>query len=135
MTKLQYFVYNYTIAKLPIPRVINLYSLLRADSNFFRVLFQTCFINYSCYYLSLFCKFFRFQHEISRMFVNFVYATRFVFLFQVSELIIHTDDTARQIYFLDTFLQHEVPLMFVGNTGTGKSAITNNYLVRLPKEK
>lgn len=56
------------------------------------------------------------------------------FFFQVSELIIHTDDTARQIYFLNTFVSHEVPLMFVGNTGTGKSAITNNYLVRLPKE-
>eukprot|EP00794_Sanderia_malayensis_P008808 gene8808-9750_t len=54
---------------------------------------------------------------------------------KVSELIIHTDDTSRQMFFLDTFLTHEVPLMFVGNTGTGKSAITNNYLVKLPKEK
>eukprot|EP00795_Rhopilema_esculentum_P009610 gene9610-17369_t len=54
---------------------------------------------------------------------------------KVSELIIHTDDTARQIYFLETFVSHETPLMFVGSTGTGKSAITNNYLVRLPREK
>ncbi len=58
-----------------------------------------------------------------------------ILISQVSELIIHTDDTSRQIFFLDTFLSHEVPLMFVGNTGTGKSAITNNYLVKLPKEK
>ena len=57
---------------------------------------------------------------------------------QVSELIIPTVDTARQRFFLDTYIgreQDQVPLLFVGPTGTGKSAITNNYLVRLPKDK
>eukprot|EP00118_Oscarella_pearsei_P019988 m.215265 g.215265 ORF g.215265 m.215265 type:complete len:3605 (+) comp39831_c0_seq13:113-10927(+) len=52
-----------------------------------------------------------------------------------SELIIPTVDTARQTFFLDVFVSHEVPLLFVGYTGTGKSAITNNYLMGLPKEK
>ena len=56
-------------------------------------------------------------------------------LFQVSDLIIPTADTVRQTFFLDVYVTHEVPLLFVGPTGTGKSAITNNYLVKLPKDK
>ncbi len=43
-------------------------------------------------------------------------------------------DTVRQQYFLQTYVTHNKPLLFVGPTGTGKSAITNNYLVKLPKE-
>ena len=54
---------------------------------------------------------------------------------KVSELIIPTVDTARQTYFLDTMTKHGVPLLFVGPTGTGKSAITNSYLVQLPKDR
>ncbi|XP_033109939.1 dynein heavy chain 3, axonemal-like isoform X2 [Anneissia japonica] len=54
---------------------------------------------------------------------------------KVSDLIIQTNDTAKQVFFLDTYLVHEIPLMFIGPTGTGKSAITNSYLVGLPKEK
>ncbi|KAK3717325.1 hypothetical protein QZH41_011557, partial [Actinostola sp. cb2023] len=53
----------------------------------------------------------------------------------VSEITIETDDTTRQNFFLRTFLPHEVPLLFVGPTGTGKSAITNNFLVNLPRER
>ncbi|CAI8006104.1 Dynein heavy chain 3, axonemal, partial [Geodia barretti] len=44
---------------------------------------------------------------------------------KVTELIIPTVDTARQTYFLDALTRHGVPLLLVGPTGTGKSAITN----------
>uniref|UniRef100_A0A8D2QAY1 Dynein axonemal heavy chain 3 n=1 Tax=Zonotrichia albicollis TaxID=44394 RepID=A0A8D2QAY1_ZONAL len=53
----------------------------------------------------------------------------------VSELIIPTMETARQMFFLQTYVDHNVPLLFVGPTGTGKTAITNNFLLKLPKEK
>ncbi|MEJ1273900.1 hypothetical protein NN561_004775 [Cricetulus griseus] len=52
---------------------------------------------------------------------------------KVSDLIIPTMETARQSFFLKTFLDHEIPILFVGPTGTGKSAIVNNYLLHLPK--
>ncbi|XP_037363374.1 dynein axonemal heavy chain 3 isoform X2 [Talpa occidentalis] len=52
---------------------------------------------------------------------------------KISELIIPTMETARQSFFLKTYLDHEIPVLFVGPTGTGKSAITNNFLLRLPK--
>ncbi|XP_012645608.2 dynein axonemal heavy chain 3 [Microcebus murinus] len=52
---------------------------------------------------------------------------------KVSELIIPTMETARQTFFLKTYLDHDIPMLFVGPTGTGKSAITNNFLLRLPK--
>uniref|UniRef100_A0A6I8PK36 Dynein axonemal heavy chain 3 n=1 Tax=Ornithorhynchus anatinus TaxID=9258 RepID=A0A6I8PK36_ORNAN len=54
---------------------------------------------------------------------------------KVSELIIPTMETARQTFFLNVYLKHEVPALFVGPTGTGKSAITNNFLFHLPKAK
>uniref|UniRef100_A0A8C9V6G4 Dynein axonemal heavy chain 7 n=1 Tax=Scleropages formosus TaxID=113540 RepID=A0A8C9V6G4_SCLFO len=53
----------------------------------------------------------------------------------VSELIIPTMETARQMFFLRTYLAHEVPMLFVGPTGTGKSIITNSFLLKLPKEQ
>ncbi|XP_014652699.1 PREDICTED: dynein heavy chain 3, axonemal [Ceratotherium simum simum] len=52
---------------------------------------------------------------------------------KVSELIIPTMETARQSFFLKTYVDHEIPVLFVGPTGTGKSVITNNFLLRLPK--
>lgn len=39
------------------------------------------------------------------------------------------------MFFLKTYVEHDVPLLFVGPTGTGKSAITNNFLLQLPKQK
>lgn len=54
---------------------------------------------------------------------------------QANELIIPTTDTVRQRFFLECYVTHNKPLLFVGPTGTGKSAITNNYLVRLPKDR
>ncbi|XP_021267492.1 dynein heavy chain 3, axonemal isoform X1 [Numida meleagris] len=52
---------------------------------------------------------------------------------KVSELIIPTMETARQMFFLKTYVEHNIPLLFVGPTGTGKSAITNSFLLQLPK--
>jgi len=54
---------------------------------------------------------------------------------QVNELIINTVETEKQMYFLKKLLLLEQPLLFVGPTGTGKSAITNAFLLQLPKEK
>ncbi|XP_059835308.1 dynein axonemal heavy chain 3 [Hypanus sabinus] len=53
---------------------------------------------------------------------------------KVSDLIIPTMETARQTFFLDVYISHKVPLLLLGPTGTGKSAITNSFLVQLPKE-
>ncbi|XP_058475903.1 dynein axonemal heavy chain 3-like [Solea solea] len=53
----------------------------------------------------------------------------------VSDLIRPTMETARQLYFLHTYLSHETPMLFVGPTGTGKSVINNNFLEKLPKEQ
>ena len=50
-------------------------------------------------------------------------------------MIIPTTETVRQRYFLELFLSHEKPLLLVGPTGTGKSAITNNYILRMPSDK
>lgn len=44
-------------------------------------------------------------------------------------------ETEKQKYFLERFLMQDKPLLFVGPTGTGKSAITNSYLLQLPKDK
>ncbi|XP_069839891.1 dynein axonemal heavy chain 3 isoform X1 [Dendropsophus ebraccatus] len=54
---------------------------------------------------------------------------------KVSDLIIPTMETARQSFFLNLYVEHSVPLLFVGPTGTGKSAITNSFLIKLPKDK
>ncbi|XP_040928837.1 dynein axonemal heavy chain 3 isoform X2 [Betta splendens] len=54
---------------------------------------------------------------------------------KVSDLIIPTTETTRQLFFLHTYLAHEVPMLFVGPTGTGKSVINQSFLVKLPKEK
>jgi dynein heavy chain len=48
-------------------------------------------------------------------------------------LIIRTAETERQLYFLRKFVSRECPLLFVGPTGTGKSAITNAFLLELAK--
>uniref|UniRef100_A0A8C2U835 Dynein axonemal heavy chain 3 n=1 Tax=Coturnix japonica TaxID=93934 RepID=A0A8C2U835_COTJA len=42
--------------------------------------------------------------------------------------------TEGQMFFLKTYVEHDIPLLFVGPTGTGKSAITNSFLLKLPKE-
>ena len=57
------------------------------------------------------------------------------YVHQVSDLIIPTMETARQLFFLRTYLAHEIPMLFVGPTGTGKSVINKSFLVKLPKEQ
>ncbi|XP_077987554.1 dynein axonemal heavy chain 3-like isoform X2 [Glandiceps talaboti] len=52
---------------------------------------------------------------------------------KVNELIIKTVDTERQLYFLKKLVLQHKPLLFVGPTGTGKSAITNSFLLELAK--
>ncbi|XP_051969464.1 dynein axonemal heavy chain 3 [Xyrauchen texanus] len=54
---------------------------------------------------------------------------------KISDLIIPTAETSRQLFFLKTYLSHEVPMLIVGPTGTGKSVINNNFLLSLPKER
>lgn len=49
-------------------------------------------------------------------------------------MIIMTDETAQQRFFLKTLVGAGVPVLFVGPTGTGKSAIVLDYLLSLPKE-
>ncbi|KAK3779689.1 hypothetical protein RRG08_013644 [Elysia crispata] len=53
----------------------------------------------------------------------------------INALIVNTVDTERQRYFLHRFLLKDTPMLFVGPTGTGKSAITNSYLLELPRDK
>ena len=53
----------------------------------------------------------------------------------MSELIIQTTESACQLYFLKMFLDARIPVLFVGPTGTGKSAIVLNHLMCLPKDK
>ncbi|KAG5443966.1 Dynein heavy chain 3, axonemal [Clonorchis sinensis] len=52
-----------------------------------------------------------------------------------SEMIVTTIETARMNFFLNLYTIKRIPLLLVGPTGTGKTAIANGYLVGLPKEK
>lgn len=42
---------------------------------------------------------------------------------KVVDLIIQTDETARQVFFLDTFISHNLPLLFVGPTGKARELV------------
>lgn len=54
---------------------------------------------------------------------------------KVSELIVQTSEMSIQRYFLSLFLNKSIPLLFVGPTGTGKSAIILDYMMSLSKDK
>jgi dynein heavy chain len=54
---------------------------------------------------------------------------------QVSDFIIPTSESSCQSFFLKMMLQTKVPVLFVGPTGTGKSAVVLNYLLSLPRDK
>jgi dynein heavy chain, axonemal len=43
-------------------------------------------------------------------------------------------ETEQQRYFLRLLALQDCPLLFVGPTGTGKSAITNNFLFHLSRD-
>mmetsp|Transcript_44077 Transcript_44077/g.42707 ORF Transcript_44077/g.42707 Transcript_44077/m.42707 type:complete len:180 (+) Transcript_44077:952-1491(+) len=55
---------------------------------------------------------------------------------QVQEVIVTTVDTIRYSYMLEMFIQNMIPSLFVGPTGTGKSAYISSVLQnKLDKEK
>ncbi|KAG8439501.1 hypothetical protein GDO86_005633 [Hymenochirus boettgeri] len=56
-------------------------------------------------------------------------------IIKLNDIIVNTPGTAMQMYFLEMLLLHDKPLLFVGPTGTGKTAITNSFLQQLPQEK
>ena len=55
--------------------------------------------------------------------------------YQISELIVDTVQTEQQLFFLQRFVALNKPLLFIGPTSTGKSAITNSYLLSLPRNQ
>ncbi|KAF5289736.1 hypothetical protein FQA39_LY03653 [Lamprigera yunnana] len=54
---------------------------------------------------------------------------------KLSELIIQTNESSCQKYFLKLCLANNLPVLFVGPTGTGKSAIVLDHLISLPRDK
>ena len=50
-------------------------------------------------------------------------------------LIIQTQMVVMQSYFLNLFIKNERPCMFIGPTGTGKSAVVNEELLKLPRRR
>ena len=54
---------------------------------------------------------------------------------KVNDLIVPTAETARQTFFLNTYITNNIPILIVGPTGTGKSEITNSHLMQMPREK
>lgn len=50
-------------------------------------------------------------------------------------LIVPTSETLKQEYFLNLSIQHELPLVMVGRSGTGKTFITTALIERLSTEK
>jgi dynein heavy chain len=47
----------------------------------------------------------------------------------IRQMIVPTIDTVRNVYLLDFTIKHKCPVLFVGPTGTGKSAYVQNYLM------
>ncbi|KAG2469298.1 DYH7 protein, partial [Polypterus senegalus] len=54
---------------------------------------------------------------------------------KLSDYIVSTEEALVQKYFLEKLLLRGKPLMFVGPTGTGKSAITISFLQHLPADQ
>uniref|UniRef100_H2YSE4 AAA+ ATPase domain-containing protein n=1 Tax=Ciona savignyi TaxID=51511 RepID=H2YSE4_CIOSA len=80
-----------------------------------------------------------FVHVLKQISVGFKSSTIFIQkqlnTSMLSNVIIQTVDTYRQTYFLKKFISRNEQLLFVGPTGTGKSAITNSHLRSLSKKQ
>jgi dynein heavy chain len=53
---------------------------------------------------------------------------------EFSSIIVPTLDTARYTSLLETLLTHNVPLLYVGPTGTGKTAYVQKHVLKLPSD-
>jgi len=50
-------------------------------------------------------------------------------------IIVQTADSAKYTFLMDVLIKHNLPLLLVGPTGTGKSVYVKQYLMRLDPEK
>ncbi|KAG0598749.1 hypothetical protein M758_12G097900 [Ceratodon purpureus] len=50
-------------------------------------------------------------------------------------IIVQTADSAKYTFLMDILINHNLPILFVGPTGTGKSVYVKQYLMRLDAEK
>ena len=53
----------------------------------------------------------------------------------MDEIIVQTNESCCQKFFLKLCLNNGLPILFVGPTGTGKSAIVLDHMVSLSKDK
>jgi dynein heavy chain len=51
------------------------------------------------------------------------------------KIIVPTADSSKYTYLMDILVHHDIPLLMVGPTGTGKSVYVKQYLTKLDTEK
>lgn len=51
------------------------------------------------------------------------------------KIIVQTPDSAKYTFLMEVLVHHNLPLLFVGPTGTGKSVYVKQYLMKLDTEK
>ncbi|KAL3321293.1 Dynein heavy chain 3, axonemal, partial [Cichlidogyrus casuarinus] len=52
-----------------------------------------------------------------------------------ADIIVPTIETIRMKYLVSTYLEHSIPTLIVGSTGTGKSVLATEHLLSLPKDE